>query len=58
MATKVKETVRKKREEAEDRQRAHESMSLEARLAKLDKRPGNSKKEREKLAIAIANKKA
>lgn len=58
MATKVKTEVRRKREEAEDRQRAHASMSLEARLAKLDKAPGASKKERAKIAQQMAEKKA
>ena len=58
MATKVRAEVRRKREEAEDRQRAHEAMSLEARLKKLDSRPGNSKRERAKIAQQIAEKKA
>lgn len=58
MSTKVKATVRQKREAAEDRQRAHKAMSLDARLRKLDSRPGASQKERAKLAKLIAEQKA
>lgn len=58
MATKVKAEVRRKREEAADRQRAHDAMPLDARLRKLDSRPGASKKERAKIAQQMAEKKA
>jgi hypothetical protein len=58
MSTKVKAVVRAKREQAEERQRAHDALSLPTRLAKLDSRPGNSKKERAKIAKLIKEKKA
>jgi hypothetical protein len=57
MATKVKATVRQKREQAIDRQKAHDSLTLENKLKKLDSVPGEAKRERARLTKQIAEAK-
>jgi len=53
MATKVKATVRQKHEQAIDRQKQHDSLTLENKLKKLDSAPGASKRERDRLTKQI-----
>jgi hypothetical protein len=53
MATKVKATVRQKREQAQDRQKAHDSLTPQQKLKKLDGVPGDAKRERTKLLKVI-----
>jgi len=57
MATKVKATVRQKREQAIDRQKQHDSLTLENKLKKLDSAPGESKRERARLTKQITEAK-
>lgn len=59
MSTKVKATVRQKHEQAIDRQKAHDALTPQQKLKKLDGAPGASAKERAKLTKQIeAEKKA
>lgn len=53
MATKVKESVRQRREQAIDRQKQHDSLTLENKLRKLDSVPGEAKRERARLTKQI-----
>jgi len=57
MSTKVKATVRQKREQAADRQKQHDSLTLENKLRKLDGAPGEAKRERARLTKQIAETK-
>lgn len=57
MSTKVKATVRQKHEQAIDRQKAHDSLTLENKLKKLDAVPGEAKRERARLTKQIAEAK-
>lgn len=57
MSTKVKATVKQKREQALDRQHAHDHLTIEQRLRKLDQAPGEAKKERARLMKPTTNAK-
>jgi hypothetical protein len=53
MSTKLKATVRVKREEAQERQRYRQTLTAQQQLNRLDQRPGASKKERAKLTKQV-----
>jgi len=57
MSTKVKATVRQKREQAIDRQKAYDSLTLVNKLMKLENMPGESKRERARLMKQIEDAK-
>lgn len=57
MATKVKADVRRRREEAESRQSAHNAQPDSVKLANLDSRPGKCLRERARLMKRIADAK-
>ena len=49
-------TVEQKREEAQERQAAYDKLSPEDRLARIETRPGESKRERAKLMSKIESR--
>lgn len=53
MSTKNKQTVKRKREEAKERQDHWNRLSPQQRIESLDKRPGHSKKERARIIAAL-----
>jgi hypothetical protein len=55
MSTKVKETVRLKREQAEDRQKHRATLTPQQQLDRLTTRPGESLKERARLNKLITS---
>jgi hypothetical protein len=53
MSTKLKATVRRKHDEAKARQLAWTTLTPQQRLASLDTRPGQSKKERARILASM-----
>jgi hypothetical protein len=53
MSTKLKDTVRRKHEEAKARQSIWAGLTPTQRLASLSTRPGQSKKERARITAAM-----